>query len=264
MFRLNWLETTELPFKILMQLEKIQLSWLPGWIPDREMAIAVQANPEVELKMRETCPELDNWLGSLKAKISREELTKEEIRNAELTVINTIEDQIVYAAFPEKYDALSFLQWDPVELNSLVDFTGKTVIDIGSGTGKLAFIAAVKAELVYAVEPIANLRKFIMEKAEKLYFKNIRAIDGLIESLPLKDGIADVTMEGHVFSQPFEQAHGEMVRVTRSNGMLIHCPANLDKDNEKHKFLIENGFEWSRFEEPGDGWKRKYWKRSKL
>jgi MFS transporter, DHA3 family, macrolide efflux protein len=42
--------------------------------------------------------------------------------------------------------------------------------------------------------------------------------------------------------------------------MIIICPGNSDKDNDVHAFLIEKGFSWSRFEEPRDGWKRKYWK----
>ncbi len=30
-------------------------------------------------------------------------------------------------------------------------------------------------------------------------------------------------------------------------------------DNDSHHFLVSQGFAWSRFEEPRDGWKRKYW-----
>jgi hypothetical protein len=50
------------------------------------------------------------------------------------------------------------------------------------------------------------------------------------------------------------------MRVTKKSGMIILCPGNIDKDNATHDFLIEKGFMWSRFEEPNDGMKRKYWK----
>jgi hypothetical protein len=51
-----------------------------------------------------------------------------------------------------------------------------------------------------------------------------------------------------------------MARVTKPGGMVILCPGNNDRDNEAHDFLTSRGFAWSRFEEPGDGMKRKYWK----
>ena len=53
----------------------------------------------------------------------------------------------------------------------------------------------------------------------------------------------------------------ELVRVTKVGGLIILCPGNNDQDNETHDFLVARGFEWSRFEEPRDGWKRKYWRR---
>jgi hypothetical protein len=42
--------------------------------------------------------------------------------------------------------------------------------------------------------------------------------------------------------------------------MVILCPGNNDRDEGRHSFLVGRGCAWSRFEEPGDGWKRKYWK----
>jgi len=42
--------------------------------------------------------------------------------------------------------------------------------------------------------------------------------------------------------------------------MMILCPGNRDEDNERHRFLVSEGFCWGRFEEPVDGMMRKYWK----
>ena len=89
---------------------------------------------------------------------------------------------------------------------------------------------------------------------------NVYVVDGLITDLPFPDGFADLTIEGHVFGDYPEEEHSEMVRVTRRGGMVVHCPGNVDRDNEWHRFLVSRGYEWSRFEEPGEGMVRKYWK----
>ena len=46
-------------------------------------------------------------------------------------------------------------------MTSLVDFTGKDVIDVGAGTGRLALTVAPLARVVFAVEPVGNLRTFL-------------------------------------------------------------------------------------------------------
>ena len=52
-----------------------------------------------------------------------------------------------------------------------------------------------------------------------------------------------------------------MTRVTRDGGMiLLHPGTNANSEDEAHRYLVENGFEFATFEEPGDGHKRKYWK----
>lgn len=85
-------------------------------------------------------------------------------------------------------------------------------------------------------------------------------MDGLITDLPFPDDFIDIVMGGHVFGDHPEDEYAEMVRVAKPGGMVILCPGNNDKDQGWHKFLVDQGFEWSRFEEPGDGIKRKYWK----
>lgn len=52
----------------------------------------------------------------------------------------------------------------------------------------------------------------------------------------------------------------ELERITKIGGLIILCPGNIDEDNDIHDFLINTGYEWSRFLEPGDGYKRKYWR----
>lgn len=258
----NWMDVSSLSFNTLLLLERVQLSWLPGWLPETELAIALRSNPVVEWYMRHKCPELNGWLDGVMATAGESQVFEpEEVRQAEEAIMRTINDLITYVVDPAVYDAQPFLEWDVQELVSLVDFTGKTVIDVGSGTGRLALIAAEKAEAVYAVEPVANLRKYLKDKARKQGLRNVYAVDGLITDLPFSDRFADVTMGGHVFGDQPEEEYREMVRVTKPGGMAVLCPGGAERDDDRHRFLVSKGFEWSRFEEPGEGMVRKYWKR---
>jgi ubiquinone/menaquinone biosynthesis C-methylase UbiE len=174
--------------------------------------------------------------------------------------LNTINDLLVYVVDPSIYDEQPFLGWDSQELTSLTDFTGKVVTDVGAGTGRLAFVVARQARAVYADEPVANLRQYLMDEARGAGLQNVFPVDGLITRIPFDEGFADVTMGGHVFGEDPEQEYHEMARVTKSGGMVILCPGTNDEDNETHSSLTSEGFAWSRFEEPADDMMRKYWK----
>jgi hypothetical protein len=50
----------------------VQLSWFQGWVPEKELAIALQANPVVEWYMRHKCPDLNAWLDRVKRLVPKE------------------------------------------------------------------------------------------------------------------------------------------------------------------------------------------------
>jgi len=257
---LDWIDVSDLSFNTMLLLEREQLAWLPGWLPETELAIALQANPVVAWYLRNKNPKLDSWVDSLLAKADSN-AGPDRIRAAEVTILRSINDLVCYAVDPDIYDTMPFLGWDSTELSSLVDFHSKTVVDIGAGTGRLAFIAAREgASGVFAVEPVGNLRNYIKNKARNLGLTNVFAMDGLITDLPFPEHFIDIVMGGHVFGDNPEAEYTEMTRVTKPGGTIILCPGNTDTDGRFHPFLVRQGFEWSRFEEPGEGIKRKYWK----
>jgi len=258
---LNWIDVTGLSFNTLLLLERVQLGWFPGWLPEEELAIALSANPTIDWYIRHKCPEIIPWLDLVKSKHNPTTSSSlKQIRQAEITVLNTINDLIVYVVDPSIYDAQPFLGWDPDELLQLANFKGKKVIDIGSGTGRLAFIAAETASVVFAVEPVGNLRYYIKQKGQAMNRTNVYPVDGLITDLPFPADFADITMGGHVFGDRPGAEYAEMMRVTKPGGTLILCPGTSISETKAHEFLVAQGFSWSTFEEPQDGPKRKYWK----
>lgn len=254
----EWMDVSHLSFNALLLLERVQLSWLPGWLPENELRIALRANPAVEWFLRHKCPQTNDWLDQVMS-MGAGACSPAEIRQAEISVLSSMTDLVIYAVDPSIYDAQPFLNWSTEELLSLADFAGKTVIDVGAGTGKLTFLVAEQAQAVFAVDPVSNLRNYLKQKAQARNLQNVYPVDGLITDIPFPPQFADITMAGHVFGEYPEKEYEELRRVTKSDGMIILCPGNNDLDNETHHFLLSHGFEWARFEEPRDGIKRKYW-----
>ena len=258
---LNWIDTTNLSFNALLLLEQAQISWMPGNVPEAELDIALQANPAVDWFLRHKHPAIIPWLEQIHSSHPSAHQPKEDdIRQAELQVLSAINDWLVYALDPSIYDAQPFMGWDSNELRNMADFNGKTVLDIGSGTGRLALVAAEQAGVVFAVEPVGNLRRYIQGKAQAQGFGNVYTIDGVITAIPFPDGFADITMTGHVYGDQPEAEYLEMKRVTKPGGMVLLCPGTSLNEIAAHEYLLSQDFHWAEFEEPTEGMKRKYWK----
>ncbi len=234
---------------------------LPNREPDPQMGTAIKGNPAVDWYLRQIYSPVGDYLDRCLA-MAQEDPNPEDLRKAEIDVLNRFQDWLVYALDPEKYDHLEFLSWDDASLLGMADYKDKVVIDIGSGTGRLAFLVAPVASTVYAVEPVANLRRYLWEKREKLRFDNVFPLDGTIARIPLPDDFADIVMSGHVFGDDPEAEYNEMARVTRNGGLIILHPGTHagSEQNAAHQYLLKQGFEFDTFEEPVDGTKRKYWK----
>ena len=260
MSNLGWLDVKDIDFNALLLLEPLHVRYIAEREPTESMGTALDAHPAIQWYLKEIYPPIKDYIVRCLA-LAKQDPTPGELRQAEIQVLDSMHDWLIYVLTPERYDQLEFLAWDDASLLGMADFNDKIVLDIGSGTGRLAFAVAHLARVVYAVEPVANLRRYLWKKRGQLKLDNVYPLDGSITQIPLQDNFADILMAGHVFGDDFDAEYHEMRRVVRDGGMiLLHPGTNAIKDDQAHHFLVEHGFAFDTFEEPGDGLKRKYWK----
>lgn len=154
-----------------------------------------------------------------------------------------LETTIIYT-YPELMEQCDYIiNWEEDYLVELADFNDKVVLDIGSGTGRLAFAAAKSASMVYASEPTTFLREYISQKAKAQSVHNIRAVDGYVDELPFEDDTFDIVMSGHVVGDDLEAELKEMTRVLKSGGWIIDCIGEDGGKRSVRKELTDRGFE---------------------
>src|SRR2546421_8267168 len=89
---------------------------------------------------------------------------------------------------------------------------GRTVVDVGAGTGKLTRLLPATGARVIAIEPVAEMRAKL---------DGIDALDGTAEDLPLSNGCADVvTVAQALHWFDLDRALPELHRVLRPDGYL--------------------------------------------
>lgn len=250
----------DLQIEDLCLLESFQIEYLDGWVPEREFASVLWAHPPIDRFLRERRPEVSSFLDATKGRFGPA-VDEGELANAEETVVWTIADLLVYNKCPDLYDRLPFHGWDFAEVTNITPLGDKVVVDVGSGTGRVALEAATMADAVFAVEPVGRLREFIRDKAARRGLDNVCVVEGFCHSIPLPDSFADVVITSHALGWRLEEELREFERVAAPDGHVIHCPGTDKSEVEQHERLIspEWGYEFARYQE-GDGWKRKYWK----
>jgi SAM-dependent methyltransferase len=209
----------------------------------RHLGTALAYNPAVQWYFCEKCPEVKDRVNDLVKDIPAG-LSKDEVRKSEIFVLDTQDSFVVYV-YPEVMENLDYIRlWNPERLLSMLDFKDKVVLDIGSGTGRLAFAAAKEAKHIYAIDPVDRLREFLREKRDRLGIKNISVSDGTIEEIPYADNSFDIVMSGHVMGDDYDKENEEMTRVTKDGGYIITCIGEDDRKREANKDMIRLGFEY--------------------
>ncbi len=258
----RFLKGASLEIEDLFLLEAFQIGYLPGWVPERELAAVVWAYPAIGRYLSKRHPPIAGFLERVTGEHPPAD-DPEQLAAYGDEVVWTIADLLVYNKCPEVYDGLDFHDWDFAEVTEITPLQGKVVLEGGAGTGRVALEAAETAKLVYAVEPVGRLRQYIRQKALERGLENLYVVDGFNHKIPFPDAFADLLITSHAISWRLEEELAEMERVVRPGGTIIHCPGTADSPRyaELHEHLISPrwAYEFARYEQP-DGWKRKYWK----
>lgn len=247
----GWINAEEYSINTLMLMDRWIINVLArNSNPEfrQNLAVSLAYNPAVHWYAVNRCLERKEYYDSL-VKNAPEGLTEKEVRDAEIKTLDELDWAVVYV-YPELMDKLPYIvEWDSHRLLSMADFTGKTVLDIGSGTGRLALAAATQAKVVYASEPVDRLREYLREKVKGLGLDNVYVIDGMIESIPFHEEYFDIVTCGHSFGDDYNGELREMMRVTKPGGYIIDCPGEefrTDPGGPKQE-LIRRGFEYSHY-----------------
>lgn len=243
---LNWINVEEYPFNCMLLTERFQIRHMmsldfPEW--EEKLAVALKYNPHVEWYFSHRCPEIAERVESL-VNTAPDGVDKERVRKAEIFVMGIVEDFVLHTT-PEKMDTCCdyIYGWNKRRLLEMVDFTGKVVLDVGSGSGRLAFAAAEKAEWVYASEPVDTLREYLRDKIKSEKIPNVRVVDGMCDQLPYPDNSFDIVMSGHVVGDDYENEVTELIRVTKSGGWILSCPGDQPRKQHSDFEMIKRGFE---------------------
>ena len=102
---------------------------------------------------------------------------------------------------------------------------GDTVLDIGSGSGTDALIAAMvtgPAGVVYGLDMTRAMREKLERNVTAMQIDRVRVIEGNAEQIPLPDASVDVVTSNGVLNLVPDKsvAFGEIARVLKSGGRL--------------------------------------------
>lgn len=213
-----------------------------------DMGRALLRYPYIVEFCKRKAPECSEFINEVLT-LTPKNLSDEELRNAELSILDYHDTFVVYA-YPEIMDKVNYIRnWSPQRLYDLVDLTDKIVLDVGAGTGRLAFAASKKAKRVYASEPCDVLREYMRDKIKLDGIGNVKVLDGVVMDLPYEDNTFDVVMSGHVVGDFYDEELSELTRITKNDGWIICCNGDDEfKRLEPNKELVDRGFEFSSYE----------------
>ena len=133
---------------------------------------------------------------------------------------------ILYRDYPEIYNAFAAFPYDPrwVDVvNRDFPLAGKSVVDVGSGTGKSSFSLAEYAAHVLGVEPEAAMRDVAERAAAQRQVDNVTFLEGHAAALVVPDASVDmVTAITARIDVP------EALRVLRPGGLMLQLDIATD------------------------------------
>ena len=249
---MSWIKGEEFDFNDFLLTERFEIRQAFGDIGNncaadtvylRNMGIALKYNPIVKWYFMKKCPERAEFIAKVAADITGE-VTSDEVRKAEIFVIEYCCDYISYANpeivmdGPNGWCSCIMNASGKARLFELTDFTNKIVLDVGSGAGRFSFAAAEKAAWVYASEPVDTLREFMRDKIKREGIKNMRVVDGIAKELAYPDNTFDIVMSACVIGDECDLEIAEVTRVCKSGGWLL----DLESDSNANE-LVKRSWE---------------------
>ena len=217
-----------------------------------ELYVGLRDVPEVTAYFAEVSPEFKQGLQEVGDRLAQWSPAAAEA--AAQRILRWCAWNVGMAKSPAVWDALPWSYWDPDEIHDRVDINGRTVLDMGAGTGQVTLRCAPYAERVLALEPVATLRRYFERKLAACGFTNVTTVDGVMERMPLTSDTVDVAiLSNGSFGWDPDAELREIERVVRSGGtalMLAPCgPTNQALVTK----IREAGYEAFEFQLPAMG-----------
>ena len=244
----------------LYLLEAFQIGTLQSRVPEQEFAAVLFAYPSIKNFLMSKHPPIAEYIQRVQDKYGPA-ANKEDIAESSDRLIWEVAELIIYNKCPEIYDTRAILGWDFKDITSVVSLEGKTVIDAGAGTGRVAFKAVKDADIVFAVEPCASLREFMRKKAQENNISNLFVIDGFLHAIPLPKGYVDVLITSNAIGWKLDDELKEIERIVEPGGYVIHLTSSPNTDDPLTKHLTKPKWQYnySKYKNNEDTIRR-YWK----
>ncbi len=246
----NWINPEEVSINSFLLMDRWLIKSICTYYSNNReynenLGIVLAYNDIIAWYFIHRCPESKCIVNDLISRVPKD-LSKEKVKKAEEFILDFL-DWAVVLLYPEMMNENCdyIYDWNEERLLELADFKDKLVLDVGSGTGRLAFAAAKKAKRVYASEPVDILREYMRDKTETYNVNNVVVIDGTVEKIPYEDNTFDIVMSGHVIGDNPKKEIAELTRVTKNGGFIIDCMGDDGFKREKPlKEMLDAGFEY--------------------
>jgi ubiquinone/menaquinone biosynthesis C-methylase UbiE len=85
----------------------------------------------------------------------------------------------------------------------------QSIADLGTGTGRIAFLLAPYVRQVYGIEPVSAMLEVARSKKHSLGVRNVDFLRGEHKAVPLPNGSVDLVVEGWAFLRAFKVSDPE-------------------------------------------------------
>jgi len=245
----------------LLLLEAFQIGYLEERAPARELAAVLLEHPDIKYFLINKSPSTKDFFECVIDQFGPADSKKELLRCCD-TLVWELAELLIYNRHPDIYDSRIILGWNINDILSVTSIRDKVVIDAGAGSGRVAFKTVGDASMVFAVEPCASLRNFIIEKGIKRNVSNLFVVDGFLHLIPLPNGFADVLITSNAIGWNLDDELNEIERVVKPGGYAIHLGASSpDMDDPFREYLTKPEWQYAYSEyKNNESLIRKYWK----